>query len=98
LSQPGKRGRKIDPNVLDSLSNVVTTRLRKAQEGLEKAGKVDITFKACQTLSQPGSEGERDGRLGALERSELPSKLVKHCHNQADISPRKAGKALETLK
>jgi hypothetical protein len=36
------------------LSNVVTTRLREAWEGLEKARKVEISFKAYQTLSQPG--------------------------------------------
>ncbi len=35
-------------------SNVVTTRLRKAWEGLEKAQNVEIIFKAYQTLSEPG--------------------------------------------
>jgi hypothetical protein len=44
------------PTVNLPVSNVVTTRLRKAQEGLEKTGKVEITFKACQTLSQPGEQ------------------------------------------
>ncbi len=58
-------------------SNFVAARQRKAQEGLEKAGKVEI----------------REGHIGALERLQLPSKLVKRCHKQADIGPRKAGKA-----
>jgi hypothetical protein len=51
----------------------------------------------CVCVRERERERERERRLGALERLELPSKLVKRCHNQADIGPRKAGKALETL-
>jgi len=66
-------------------SNFVAARQRKAQEGLEKAGKVEI----------------REGHLGALERLQLPSKLVKRFHNQAKEGPgrlRKGWKGLRNVR
>jgi hypothetical protein len=50
-----------------------------------------------------GLEIERVGRLDLRKvriafKNEYPSRLVKRCHNQANVGPRKAGKALERKK